>query len=130
MKLTLKIWRQKNRHTAGKFETYQLNDVGEDMSFLEMMDVLNQKLLHDKQDAVAFDHAPAERRDNRASSPAVARDDLVHGIELLAFVLPVVARIQLQLTGWHQLVEVTMHRDPVGGQDVRLGRLARNFMGT
>jgi succinate dehydrogenase / fumarate reductase iron-sulfur subunit len=56
MKLTLKIWRQKNRHTAGKFETYQLNDIGEDMSFLEMMDVLNQKLLHDKQDAVAFDH--------------------------------------------------------------------------
>jgi succinate dehydrogenase / fumarate reductase iron-sulfur subunit len=56
MKLTLKIWRQKNRQAAGKFETYSLDNVTEDMSFLEMMDILNLQLLHDKRDAVAFDH--------------------------------------------------------------------------
>lgn len=56
MKLTLKVWRQKNRNTAGNFETYQLDNVTEDMSFLEMIDVLNQQLLHEKRDAVAFDH--------------------------------------------------------------------------
>lgn len=56
MKLTLKIWRQKNRQATGKFETYSLDNVTEDMSFLEMMDILNLQLLHDKRDAVAFDH--------------------------------------------------------------------------
>lgn len=56
MKITLKIWRQANRHAKGNFETYVLDKVSEDMSFLEMMDVLNQQLLHDKKDPVAFDH--------------------------------------------------------------------------
>ena len=56
MKLTLKIWRQKNRQATGKFETSSLDNVTEDMSFLEMMDILNLQLLHDKRDAVAFDH--------------------------------------------------------------------------
>lgn len=56
MKLTLKIWRQKNKDSKGKFETYQLNDINEHMSFLEMLDVLNEQLIQQKQDPVAFEH--------------------------------------------------------------------------
>ncbi len=56
MKLTLKVWRQPNQQSAGNFETYKLDEVGEDMSFLEMIDVLNQELIINKQDPVAFDH--------------------------------------------------------------------------
>ncbi len=56
MKLTLKVWRQKNAQAAGKFETYQLDKVSPDSSFLEMMDLLNDQLLNQKQEPVAFDH--------------------------------------------------------------------------
>ena len=56
MKLTLKVWRQKNASDKGRFETYKLADVNSHMSFLEMLDVLNEQLLHDSKDAVAFDH--------------------------------------------------------------------------
>lgn len=56
MKLTLKVWRQKNNQDKGGFETYQLDGVSEHMSFLEMMDVLNEKLIKDGKDPVAFDH--------------------------------------------------------------------------
>lgn len=56
MNLTLKIWRQPNAQTTGKFETYQLSGVEADMSFLEMIDVLNQQLIKEAKDPVAFDH--------------------------------------------------------------------------
>lgn len=56
MKITLKVWRQRNAQDAGKFETYRLDDVTTDMSFLEMMDVLNQHLIKEGKDPVAFDH--------------------------------------------------------------------------
>jgi succinate dehydrogenase / fumarate reductase iron-sulfur subunit len=56
MKLTLKIWRQRNSKDGGRFETYQVEDVSTDMSFLEMLDVLNEKLLLEGGDPVAFDH--------------------------------------------------------------------------
>ncbi|MCB9231496.1 MAG: succinate dehydrogenase/fumarate reductase iron-sulfur subunit [Bacteroidia bacterium] len=56
MKLNLKVWRQKNDKTAGKFETYVLDGVNTHMSFLEMMDVLNEKLITEGKDPVAFDH--------------------------------------------------------------------------
>ncbi|MEM0996274.1 MAG: succinate dehydrogenase/fumarate reductase iron-sulfur subunit [Bacteroidota bacterium] len=56
MKLTLKIWRQKNAKDRGHFETYQLEDVDTHASFLEMMDVLNDKLIREGKDPVAFDH--------------------------------------------------------------------------
>ena len=56
MKLTLKIWRQKNSQDKGRLETYPLNEISEDMSFLEMIDVLNQQLIVEKKDPVAFDH--------------------------------------------------------------------------
>ncbi|MBY5956532.1 succinate dehydrogenase/fumarate reductase iron-sulfur subunit [Membranicola marinus] len=55
MKLTLKIWRQKDREETGGFETYQV-EASEEMSFLEMLDVLNQELIEQKKEPVAFDH--------------------------------------------------------------------------
>ncbi len=55
MKLTLKIWRQKAPSAQGNFETYQV-DANEHMSFLEMLDVLNQDLIESGKDPVAFEH--------------------------------------------------------------------------
>ncbi len=56
MKITLKIWRQKNRTSPGKITEYQIDTVDEHMSFLEMLDVLNEQLLERGEDPVAFDH--------------------------------------------------------------------------
>jgi succinate dehydrogenase / fumarate reductase, iron-sulfur subunit len=54
--LTLKIWRQPNSDALGAFETYLLDGIHTDMSFLEMLDVLNEKLTKEGKDPVAFDH--------------------------------------------------------------------------
>lgn len=55
MKLNLKIWRQSKPNIKGKFETYQV-EANEHMSFLEMLDVLNEQLIHEKKEPVAFEH--------------------------------------------------------------------------
>ena len=54
--LTLKIWRQANSDALGGLETYTLDTINTDMSFLEMLDVLNEKLTKEGKDPVAFDH--------------------------------------------------------------------------
>ena len=56
MNLTLKVWRQANSESKGKMETYQIANVSPDMSFLEMMDVLNEQLMTQGIDPIAFDH--------------------------------------------------------------------------
>ena len=56
MNLTLKIWRQKGPKAAGKMETYKVSEISEHMSFLEMLDVLNEQLINEGQEPVAFDH--------------------------------------------------------------------------
>ena len=56
MKLTLKIWRQKNAADKGKMVDYPIDGISPDMSFLEMLDVLNEQLINSGQDPVAFDH--------------------------------------------------------------------------
>jgi succinate dehydrogenase / fumarate reductase iron-sulfur subunit len=56
MNLTLKIWRQKGPEVKGKMVTYKVNDISEHMSFLEMMDVLNEQLIDEGDEPVAFDH--------------------------------------------------------------------------
>jgi succinate dehydrogenase / fumarate reductase iron-sulfur subunit len=56
MKIHLNVWRQKNAQTNGKFETYNLDNISEDMSFLEMLDVLNEGLINDGKEPVVFDH--------------------------------------------------------------------------
>ena len=56
MNLTLKVWRQKSAKDAGKIVEYKVSDISEDMSFLEMMDVLNYQLIEKGDDPVTFDH--------------------------------------------------------------------------
>ena len=56
LNLTLKVWRQKDKSDKGKFETYKLKDLDTHMSFLEMMDVLNEKLIAKNIEPIAFDH--------------------------------------------------------------------------
>jgi succinate dehydrogenase / fumarate reductase iron-sulfur subunit len=55
MIITLKVWRQKNKDDKGKFVTYKLDGVSTEMTFLEMLDYLNEKLIKEDQDPVAFD---------------------------------------------------------------------------
>ncbi len=56
MNFTLKIWRQSGPKAKGSMETYQVSDISSEMSFLEMIDVLNDQIIRDGQDPVAFDH--------------------------------------------------------------------------
>jgi succinate dehydrogenase / fumarate reductase iron-sulfur subunit len=56
MKLNLKIWRQKDANSKGQMVTYPISGVEGDMSFLEMLDVLNEKLINDGDEPVEFDH--------------------------------------------------------------------------
>ena len=56
MNLTLEIWRQPNAKAEGKFETYVVKDVSTESSFLEMLDILNNQLIHEGIEPVAFDH--------------------------------------------------------------------------
>lgn len=56
MNLTLKIWRQKNAEAKGGIETYPISNVSPDSSFLEMLDLLNEQLVSEGQEPIAFDH--------------------------------------------------------------------------
>ncbi|MEK7348266.1 MAG: succinate dehydrogenase/fumarate reductase iron-sulfur subunit [Candidatus Eisenbacteria bacterium] len=56
MNLTLHVWRQKSAKAPGKFVTYQAGDISSDMSFLEMLDVVNERLTAKGEDPIAFDH--------------------------------------------------------------------------
>ena len=54
--IELKVWRQKNSNAKGRIETYQLNEVSTDSSFLEMLDQLNEQLVAEKESPITFDH--------------------------------------------------------------------------
>ncbi|SJZ53929.1 succinate dehydrogenase / fumarate reductase iron-sulfur subunit [Chitinophaga eiseniae] len=56
MNLTLKVWKQKNTNAQGGFETYSVKDISSEMSFLEMFDVLNEQLINEGKEPIAFDH--------------------------------------------------------------------------
>ena len=56
MNFTLKIWRQKDAKSKGAFETYKVENISPDTSFLEMLDILNNDLVHEGKEPVAFDH--------------------------------------------------------------------------
>lgn len=56
MNLTLKVWKQKNSSDKGHFETFQVSDISSEMSFLEMFDVLNEQLIREGKEPIAFDH--------------------------------------------------------------------------
>jgi len=56
MNLTLKVWKQKNQNEKGRFETFEANGISPDMSFLEMFDVVNEKLISSGKEPIVFDH--------------------------------------------------------------------------
>jgi succinate dehydrogenase / fumarate reductase iron-sulfur subunit len=74
--LTLKIWRQKNNDALGEFETYILRDISTDMSFLEMIDVLNEQLTREDKEPVAFDH---DCREGICGACGAVVDGVAHG---------------------------------------------------
>ena len=78
MKLTLHIWRQQSQEVKGDFETYELDDVSESMSFLEMLDVLNEKLTSEGKIAVAFEH---DCREGICGSCSLVINGVPHGPE-------------------------------------------------
>jgi succinate dehydrogenase / fumarate reductase iron-sulfur subunit len=80
MRLTLKVWRQKNANDSGRFATYEHPDVNEHMSFLEMLDVLNQRLIEsgDTDGPVAFDH---DCREGICGTCSLMINGIAHGPE-------------------------------------------------
>lgn len=56
MNLKLKVWKQKNASSKGHFETFEVKDISSEMSFLEMFDVLNERLINEGKEPIAFDH--------------------------------------------------------------------------
>ena len=76
MNLFLKIWRQNNNKSKGKIVKYEINDISPDMSFLEMLDVLNEKLIHEGNDPVSFDH---DCREGICGSCAMTINGEAHG---------------------------------------------------
>ena len=56
MNLTLQVWRQASNESEGRFENYEMKDISSEMSFLEMFDVLNERLIREGKDPIAFDH--------------------------------------------------------------------------
>ncbi|GAA3976928.1 succinate dehydrogenase/fumarate reductase iron-sulfur subunit [Hymenobacter antarcticus] len=80
LRLTLNIWRQKNRAAAGEIMTYAVQDIFPEMSFLEMLDVLNEELLRQGDDPVAFDH---DCREGICGSCALFINGRAHGPQRL-----------------------------------------------
>jgi succinate dehydrogenase iron-sulfur subunit len=78
MKLTLHIWRQQNRAAPGNMVTYVVEDISPDMSFLEMLDELNEKLVREGKEPVAFDH---DCREGICGSCAMMVNGMAHGPE-------------------------------------------------
>ena len=76
MKITLKIWRQKNSGSKGFFEKHMLNSVTEEMSFLEVLDLLNNNLIKNKKEPIAFDH---DCREGICGSCGVVINGRAHG---------------------------------------------------
>ncbi|MBA3652787.1 MAG: succinate dehydrogenase/fumarate reductase iron-sulfur subunit [Actinobacteria bacterium] len=78
MRLTLKVWRQPKGATKGHFETYETDGVSPDMSFLEMLDVVNDRLTLDGQDPIAFDH---DCREGICGTCGMVINGVAHGPE-------------------------------------------------
>ncbi|MDJ0359633.1 succinate dehydrogenase/fumarate reductase iron-sulfur subunit [Rhodococcus sp. H29-C3] len=80
MNITLRVWRQKNRDDAGGMVAYKVADISADMSFLEMLDVLNEDLTRDGGEPVAFDH---DCREGICGTCSLVINGLAHGPEAL-----------------------------------------------
>jgi succinate dehydrogenase / fumarate reductase iron-sulfur subunit len=79
VKVTLKVWRQSSPDAAGSFETHQIDDASPDMSFLELFDVLNERLVAQGREPVAFDH---DCREGICGSCSMMINGRPHGPEL------------------------------------------------
>ncbi|WP_139978106.1 succinate dehydrogenase/fumarate reductase iron-sulfur subunit [Nocardioides litoris] len=79
MNLTLKVWRQAGPESEGGIHTYQVDGVSEDMSFLEMLDILNEQLNEQGEEPVAFDH---DCREGICGSCSLMIDGYAHGPEV------------------------------------------------
>jgi succinate dehydrogenase / fumarate reductase iron-sulfur subunit len=76
--LTLRVWRQKSTRDKGRFETYRAECISTDMSFLEMLDVVNEKLILEGKDPIAFEH---DCREGICGSCGAVVNGLAHGPE-------------------------------------------------
>ena len=76
MNLTLKVWRQKNVSDAGRLATYEAKDVSPDMSFLEMLDIVNEGLIAQGEDPIAFD---SDCREGICGTCSMAINGTAHG---------------------------------------------------
>jgi succinate dehydrogenase iron-sulfur subunit len=88
VKITLRIWRQQQREDSGRMVTYHLDDISPDMSFLEMLDVLNQQLTLSGVDPVAFD---SDCREGICGICGLVINGIAHGPEAA------IATCQLQM---------------------------------
>ncbi|TDQ48014.1 succinate dehydrogenase/fumarate reductase iron-sulfur subunit [Actinorugispora endophytica] len=79
MNITLRVWRQKGKDDEGRMVSYQVEDVSQDMSFLEMLDVLNEKLTVAGEDPIAFDH---DCREGICGACGVVINGIAHGPEV------------------------------------------------
>ena len=79
MNITLQVWRQDGPGAKGDFETYQVTDVSAEMSFLEMLDLLNDRLTNQGEEPVAFDH---DCREGICGSCGVMINGQAHGPQL------------------------------------------------
>jgi succinate dehydrogenase / fumarate reductase iron-sulfur subunit len=88
MHVTLRVWRQPNAVSRGAFERYEVDDVSADMSFLEMLDLLNEQLTRRGVEPVAFDH---DCREGICGMCSLMIDGMAHGPD------PAVATCQLHM---------------------------------
>jgi succinate dehydrogenase / fumarate reductase iron-sulfur subunit len=88
MNLTLRVWRQKNANTQGQLVTYQAHDISPDMSFLEMLDVVNEELMKRGEEPIAFEH---DCREGICGSCGLVINSTAHGP------LPLTATCQLHM---------------------------------
>jgi succinate dehydrogenase / fumarate reductase iron-sulfur subunit len=88
MRIHLKVWRQKNAKDAGRFEDYTVNNANGDMSFLELLDTLNEQLIKSGKEPVEFDH---DCREGICGSCGVVINGVAHGDQ------PAVATCQLHM---------------------------------
>jgi succinate dehydrogenase / fumarate reductase iron-sulfur subunit len=99
MNLTLHVWRQKSPSDEGRFVTYQAHDISEHMSFLEMLDVVNERLIEKGEEPIAFDH---DCREGICGMCSLVIDGEAHGPQKAT------TTCQLHMRHYHDGAEITI----------------------